>query len=155
MEKKCNCNEPYDPAYFQAGYYYCPIHDKLEEKKYPIGDNIKLAILKKHYFDYYRSDFPSDKRTSEVVNQALCIKEETEAIFKAMDEYAATQGPVWMKASERLPFQGGHVTWRWIDKTESYSGYDEKNGFIFGTGGARVDPAYYTEIEWLDESRQT
>lgn len=48
----------------------------------------KLNILKKHYYDYYRPSFPSDKRTAEVVNQALCIKEETEAIFKAMDDYA-------------------------------------------------------------------
>jgi hypothetical protein len=49
----------------------------------------KLAILKKHYFNYYRPDFPSDERATEAVNSALAIKEETEAIFKAMDDYAA------------------------------------------------------------------
>jgi len=34
MEKKCNCHEPYNPDYFQAGYPYCPIHDKPVENKY-------------------------------------------------------------------------------------------------------------------------
>jgi hypothetical protein len=58
---------------------------------------------------------------------------------------------IWVKASARLPDKSGHITWRWLDKTEAYAGYDEKKGFIFGTGGARVDPTYYSEIEWLDE----
>jgi hypothetical protein len=61
---------------------------------------------------------------------------------------------VWVKASDRLP-SAGKITWRWLDKAEAYSGYDEKRGFIFGTGGASVDPTYYTEIEWLDESGQS
>lgn len=46
-------------------------------------------ILEQKYFKYYRPDFPSDERTSEVVKMALSIKEETQAIKNAMDEYAA------------------------------------------------------------------
>lgn len=72
---------------------------------------------------------------------------------QAEKEQATPQGIGWVKASERLPLQSGRVTWRWLDKAEAYSGYDEKKGFIFGTGGARVDPTYYSEIEWLDEGQ--
>lgn len=43
-------------------------------------------ILEQEYFKYYRPDFPSDERTSEVVKMALSIKEETQAIKNAMDE---------------------------------------------------------------------
>jgi hypothetical protein len=75
-----------------------------------------------------------------------------------LKDYAAKQRPagsaVWVKASTRLP-SAGKITWRWLDKAEAYSGYDEKRGFVFGTGGASVDPTYYTEIEWLDESGQS
>lgn len=60
-------------------------------------------------------------------------------------------GPVWVRASTKLPTPG-KVTWRWLDRAEAYSGYDEKRGFVYGTGGASVDPTYYSEIEWLDES---
>jgi hypothetical protein len=84
-----------------------------------------------------------------------------EAIFQdgysagvEFEKKRAKQGAVWVKASERLP-SAGKITWRWLDKAEAYSGYDEKRGFIFGTGGASVDPTYYTEIEWLDESGQS
>lgn len=62
----------------------------------------KLNILKKHYYDYYRPSFPSDKRTAEVVNQALCIKEETEAIFKAMDDYATAYAIKLQEAQREL-----------------------------------------------------
>jgi len=43
-------------------------------------------ILREEYFKYYRPDFPSDERTKEVVEMALSIKEETDAIKNAMDE---------------------------------------------------------------------
>lgn len=81
-----------------------------------------------------------------------------EAIFQ--DGYSAgvefeqkreKRGAVWIKAITKLPTPG-KITWRWLDKAEAYSGYDEKRGFIYGTGGASVDPTYYSEIEWLDES---
>lgn len=65
--------------------------------------------------------------------------------------YKPQTGAAWVKASERLPEKIGRITWRWLDKAEAYSGYTGK-GFIYGTGGASVDPTYYSEIEWLDES---
>lgn len=70
-----------------------------------------------------------------------------------ISEYIAQQpqtGAMWVKATTKLPTPG-KITWRWLDKAEAYSGYDEKRGFIYGTGGASVDPTYYSEIEWLDE----
>lgn len=36
-EKKCNCHEPYDAEKSDGGYPRCPVHDVLQEKKYPIG----------------------------------------------------------------------------------------------------------------------
>lgn len=60
----------------------------------------------------------------------------------------------WVKASERLP-EEGLVTWRWIDNEAAYSGYSKKKGFYYNVGGASVDPLYYGEIEWLDESAST
>jgi hypothetical protein len=123
------------------------------EKKYPIGDNIKLAILKKHYFNYYRDSFPSDERTAEVVNQALCIKEETEAIFKAMDEYAAQQAPtgaVWVKGA--LPKNAGEYYCKCkVDGEDKKLIVEfDKNGFW----GEAPGYDYYETfdiIEWLDE----
>lgn len=44
-------------------------------------------ILKAEYFKYYRPTFLSDDRNAQVVNKALCIKEETQTIKNAMDEY--------------------------------------------------------------------
>lgn len=43
-------------------------------------------ILRQEYFKYYRPSFISDDRTAQMVNKALCIKEETDAIKNAMDE---------------------------------------------------------------------
>ncbi len=60
--------------------------------------------------------------------------------------------PKWVKASERLPEQSGRIVWRWLDKLDSYCGYIEGKGFLYGRGGASVHPMYYAEIEWLDET---
>lgn len=43
-------------------------------------------ILRQEYFKYYRDSLPSDERTNEVVDLALCVKEEIQAIKNAMDE---------------------------------------------------------------------
>lgn len=66
--------------------------------------------------------------------------------------YKPPAGAVWVKATTRLPEKSGSITWRWIDKEASYSGYDEKRGFIYDKGGASIDPLYNIEVEWLDES---
>lgn len=71
--------------------------------------------------------------------------------LKALSSGVETAG-VWVKANDRLP-EPGLITWRWLDKAASYSGYDEK-GFIYDKGGAHVDPLYYIEIEWLDEQKK-
>lgn len=73
---------------------------------------------------------------------------------KDMKDWEGNKGQqrlVWVKATTKLPMPG-KITWRWLDKAEAYSGYDEKRGFVYGTGGASVDPTYYSEIEWLDET---
>jgi len=115
------------------------------KKKYP-GDDTKLAILKKHYFDYYRPSFPSDERTTEVVNMALSIKEETEAIFKAMDEFAATpQGIGWVKASERLPGLKTPVKWR--------QGELEMKVKAVWYMVLDTNTEYLSNCEWLDEGQ--
>jgi hypothetical protein len=60
----------------------------------------KYEVLKKYYREYYKDSFPFE-RLDDVVNQALCIKEETIVIMKAMDDYAASQRPTgaeWVKA---------------------------------------------------------
>jgi hypothetical protein len=66
----------------------------------------KIGILKKHYREYYKDSFPADRLDS-VVNQALVIKEETDAIMSAMDEYAQlpTGSNVWVKTE--LPSKSG------------------------------------------------
>lgn len=75
----------------------------MQEAENTKEDDLKKVILTKHYFNYYRPSFPSDERTIEVVNQALCIKEETEAILKAMEEYASVAGMKKGEASNGCP----------------------------------------------------
>lgn len=45
-------------------------------------------ILRQEYYKYYRPYFGSDDRANGAVKTALCIKEETTAILKAMEVYA-------------------------------------------------------------------
>jgi hypothetical protein len=84
MEKKCNCNEPYDPDYFQAGYPCCPIHDNSMQNKYPIGGYAPgnytciCCICKK--------EFHGDKRAVQCEPCALAAKAKFDALSPAEQE---------------------------------------------------------------------
>jgi hypothetical protein len=101
-----------------------------EEKKY--------GILKKHYREYYKDSFPADRLDS-VVNQALCIKEETDAIMNAMDEYAQhpAGGNGWVKASE-FKYEV-NVPYHAKDSASKGAGsFDENGTFIWGDDSATL-----------------
>lgn len=133
----------------------------------------KLAILKKHYREYFKDSFPAE-RLDNVVDQVMCIKEETEAIMNAMEDYAATRKPgaVWVKASERLPLH--RAFWNMpgehnnnecyfpirIDGNKYRVGeiFDErKEGssdpvYMFVINGEDFYERDFNRIEWLDEN---
>lgn len=48
----------------------------------------KEEILKEHYFRYYKDAFPTDEQAHKWSEIGLLIKEETQAVYDAMDEYA-------------------------------------------------------------------
>jgi hypothetical protein len=123
-----------------------------QEKKYILPAD-KIAFIKES-IEKLKAENKSNHEAGEFDSYNFRI----EGRYKAFEEILQWISPIehtvgsglWVKASERLP-STGLVVWRWIDKTEAYTGYKEKGGFHFGTGGARVDPTYYSEIEWLDE----
>lgn len=106
-------------------------------------DDVKISILKKHYREYYKDSFPAEK-VNDVVDQALSIKEETEVILKAMDEYKQAQtGAVWVKALTNLPPKPGEY-------------HSKKHGkrfvMLFAEADRKMPKEYWEGVEWLDES---
>lgn len=145
MEKKCNCNEPYDSDAHEGGYPRCPVHDsiKFEEIPEPVGKFIMdqpglspLVTGNGYYWHYV------DVIT--LLTRYLDYKKDT------------PQGIGWVKASE-FKYELEVVYHAKFSDTEKGAGYfndDGGGGHIFvWQDGADTFQCMFHKLLILDEGQ--
>ena len=153
MEKKCNCNEPYDSDAFEGGYPRCPVHDALQEKKYPIGGYAPGNYHNRCYT--CERSFFGDKRA---IQCEECAVNDLRERLKPY-EPATPQGIGWVKATERLPNHRDNVI---VCGYLNEQGYTDYQFVAFGhkAGPPGNETMYFeygnrsfltNDVEWLDE----
>ena len=93
----------------------------------------KQEILFQKYFNHFRPSFPSDERTTEVVNLLLPIAEETGAVYSAMQEHTdqETQSLLTqLEASAKIIRESGKII---IDQEKRIKELEFSNKYLSGT----------------------